>query len=140
MSALFNRYFFGRQLAAVFGIQPSGLELDEFWAIVNYNRGTRLLPKLIQYMSERRTYAERWVNILVNAPVPIHFVIGPADPVSGKHLAEALKDLLKDKERPEAEKRVVLLPDEVGHYPQTEAPELVLEEFFKFTDSLKAKM
>ena len=52
-----------------------------------------------------------------HADLPIRFVWGMADPVSGAHMLEVIKE-----RRPGAD--IVELAD-VGHYPQLEAPERV---------------
>lgn len=49
--------------------------------------------------------------------LPMTFVWGMADPISGKHIIEYAKARLKDA-------HVVELSD-VSHYPQIEAPDLV---------------
>jgi 2-C-methyl-D-erythritol 4-phosphate cytidylyltransferase/2-C-methyl-D-erythritol 2,4-cyclodiphosphate synthase len=46
-------------------------------------------------------------------------VNGPDDPVSGRHLAEHVREVMPHV-------HVTILPDGIGHYPQVEAPALVL--------------
>jgi len=55
---------------------------------------------------------------LEGTTTPLKFVWGMADPVSGAHMAEVIRE-----RRPGAD--IVALPD-VGHYPQQEAPTAVI--------------
>ncbi|MEW7279537.1 alpha/beta hydrolase [Aquimarina sp. 2201CG1-2-11] len=53
---------------------------------------------------------------------------GGADPISGKHMAVFYKEIV-----PNA--KVVIL-DDIGHYPQTEAPNEVLLYYYKFREEV----
>jgi pimeloyl-ACP methyl ester carboxylesterase len=122
----FDARRFGRQLAAIFGphTQPSAEELDDFWRLVVEGDGLPLVPQLLGYMKERRRFRERWVGALVSTPVPRRLVVGARDPISGESLIARYRELV-----PGAD--VVVLP-EIGHYPQVEAPEAVLEALRSF--------
>jgi pimeloyl-ACP methyl ester carboxylesterase len=124
-----TRSSFERSFRAVFGprTQPTGDEMDAFWRLVSDDGGLRVMPRLIRYMTERRTHRERWVGALQRSHVPLRVVDGALDPVSGAHMAARYRELVPDPD-------VVLLPD-VGHYPQTEAPEAVLAAFLAFADT-----
>lgn len=126
VSALLDEAAFTRGFGDVFGprTKPSDAELADFWQLVSHADGQRIWHLLIRYMEERRTHRERWVGALVNASIPLRLVDGPADPVSGAHLAARYRELVPDPD-------VVLLPD-IGHYPQTEDPEGVLRAFEAF--------
>jgi pimeloyl-ACP methyl ester carboxylesterase len=60
--------------------------------------------------------------------VPMRLINGSTDPVSGEHLAACYEALVPDPD-------VVRLPG-IGHYPQVEAPEAVLEAFLAFHAAL----
>ncbi|HET9314614.1 MAG TPA: alpha/beta hydrolase [Vicinamibacteria bacterium] len=126
---LMTRSSFERSFRSVFGprTQPTGDELDAFWRLVCEGGGLRVMHRLIRYMAERRTHRERWVGALQRARVPLRVVDGALDPVSGAHMVARYRELVPDAD-------VVLLPD-VGHYPQTEAPEAVLAAFLAFVDT-----
>lgn len=126
-----GRSALARNFKAIFGpeTQASEEELDQFWSLIKYNKGKRVFHRLIRYMSERREHRDRWVNALVNCPVPLKMINGFADPISGQHLAERFAQMV-----PQAQ--LVGLED-IGHYPQTEAPKIVLEEYFEFRDGLQ---
>lgn len=114
---------------AIFGkdTQPSDIEIDEFYSLINYNSGKLVMNKLIRYMAERKKYRERWVRPLINAPMPIRLIDGSQDPISGRHLAERYEELV---DQPD-----VIHLSEAGHYPQTERPDLVLKHYLEFIDS-----
>ncbi|GAB4422897.1 MAG: alpha/beta hydrolase [Turneriella sp.] len=124
LGPLLARFFSKAKLRAsfdsIFGERKANEgELEAFWQLIEYNNGRRVIPKLLQYMNERRQYRERWVSALENAAVPIAMINGPMDPISGRHLAQAFS-----KRNPKA--RVEIL-EGVGHYPQVEAPEKVVK-------------
>jgi pimeloyl-ACP methyl ester carboxylesterase len=121
---------FGRRFAGIFGpdTKPTPDELAEYWAVVSERGGHRLFPRLIGYIAERRQNRERWVGALQASPVPIRFIDGPEDPISGAHMAARYRELIPHPD-------VVELPG-IGHYPQHEAPKRVLDAFFEFHDAI----
>ncbi len=118
---------FGRSFSAVFGPQtrPSPQEITQFWSLITHNQGQRIAHKVIRYMKEREVHKARWIGALQQAQIPLRLVNGPADPVSGRHVAQAYRRIV-----PSAD--VVLLADHIGHYPQIEDPEGVLAAFWAF--------
>jgi pimeloyl-ACP methyl ester carboxylesterase len=72
------------------------------------------MPELIGYIEERKKYRDRWVGALTSATVPLRFICGLRDPISGAHMAARYRELVPNPD-------VVELPT-VGHYPQVEAP------------------
>lgn len=75
-------------------------------------------------LQERRQFRARWVGALKRATVPLKLIVGGADPISGTHMAERYRALV-----PNAD--VTELPG-IGHYPQLEAPEEVVEAYLAF--------
>jgi pimeloyl-ACP methyl ester carboxylesterase len=119
-----------RGLADVFGPQtrPTGQALTEFWpAMVGVN-GRGAFARRIRYMEERRRHADRWVGALRNAKLPMMLINGVEDPVSGAHAADGF-------ERDLPHIKVVRLPG-VGHFPQIEAPETIVELVHQFQDCI----
>ena len=110
---------FSNGLAEVFapGHQPTPEELHQQWESVSRRGGTKNYHRLIKYIPERAQNKARWEYAVEQTPVPIRFVWGLADPVSGAHMLEVIRD-----RRPGAD--IVELAD-AGHYPQVEAPERV---------------
>lgn len=107
---------FGPALAEIFGPehQPSAEELHQHWLSVARRDGGRNYHRLIRYIPERRAQAPRWEGALEAADLPMKFVWGMDDPVSGAHMAEVIRDRRRGA-------NIVELAG-VGHYPQLEAP------------------
>jgi len=126
LGRLMNERSFSRSFAAVFGpqTQPSAAELHAVWKLNTCNDGPRVVHRIIRYLTERRQFRERWVGALQTSAVPLRFINGPEDPVSGRHMAERYRELV-----PQAD---VVLLEGIGHYPQIEAPQRVLEAFLPF--------
>ncbi len=103
--------------------KASDTELDGHWALFAENNGQKVFHKLMQYIPERKTHRARWVGALIETHVPIRLIDGGMDPVSGKHLYDYYLEMV-----PKAD---AVLLDQIGHYPHTEAPDLVLQAFLE---------
>ncbi|ANM30684.1 alpha/beta hydrolase [Acidobacteria bacterium Mor1] len=116
---LVNKGTLRRSFDDIFGAdtRPTEQELDDFWALIEYNGGRRVFHRLIRYMRERKEQEARWVGVLRRPGVPLRLVNGPEDPISGGHVVTAFRELV-----PRAD--VVELAG-IGHYPQVEAPQRV---------------
>ena len=90
------------------------------------------MARLISYMEQRRRHRSRWVGALVESSVPRRLICGAVDPVSGRHLAERYRELVPDPD--------VVLLDDVGHYPQLEAPDRVVDEYEAFRARVDAPL
>ena len=99
-------------------------ELSAYWELLQYNNGTKVMPKLIRYMQERKQYRTRWVGALEKVNTPLRLIDGLADPISGLHMVERYKQLIENYD--------VVELKEVGHYPQVEAPQEVLSAALEF--------
>ncbi len=117
---------FKKSFAEIFGkhSQPTLEELQGWWGLLNHKDGLSVTHRLIRYMHERRRNHDRWVTVLANSPAPLRFLAGAEDPISGKHMAECFGRLGQQQDWG-------VLAD-VGHYPQTESPEAVLEGYRAF--------
>jgi pimeloyl-ACP methyl ester carboxylesterase len=91
----------------------------EIWRSMNRDEGQRISHLLIRYMVDRERDGARWVAALEQTDVPLAFVWGMLDPVSGAHMAERIRERLPD--------APLLALDDVAHWPQLEAPGRVLE-------------
>ena len=124
---------FSKSFSSVFGAdsKPSVQALEEFWEAITFNDGRHVFHNLITYMNDRRTHRERWVSALQKSPLPIAVINGSVDPVSGSHLVERYKAL---------ECRLDYLTElaTIGHYPQVEAPQAVLDAYQSFLSKLGA--
>lgn len=111
---------FAAALAPTFGPthRLSADELRQLWLSVTRHDGHLIGHRLIRYIPDRETHRERWVGALERTRVPLHFIWGDLDPVSGAHMADGIR-----RSRPDAD--LVRLVD-VGHWPHLEAPAVVL--------------
>jgi pimeloyl-ACP methyl ester carboxylesterase len=126
VAALTGRRAFDRNMRRIFGAAtpPSALHLDGFWSLLNHNDGRAALPGLIRYIPERVAQRARWVGALQQSPLPLQLICGAADPISGAHMASRYRELV-----PAAD---VTLLAQIGHYPQVEAPQAVLDAYLRF--------
>jgi pimeloyl-ACP methyl ester carboxylesterase len=124
----FTRDALVKSFRQIFGPQtrPTESELDDFWSLVDSNRGPRIMHKLISYIPERRVQRDRWVAAMQRGEVPMRVIDGEVDPISGAHMVERYRELIPDAD-------TVMLPG-IGHYPQTEAPVQVLKHYLEFRE------
>jgi pimeloyl-ACP methyl ester carboxylesterase len=123
---LFSRGTLAASMRKVFGprTQPSVLELDTFWRLIEESNGPAVMHRLIRYMPERIAQRERWVAAMQQTQVPLRVIDGAADPISGAHMVDRYRELI-----PQAD---TVLLEGIGHYPQCEAPEQVLRHYCAF--------
>jgi pimeloyl-ACP methyl ester carboxylesterase len=116
---------FKKSFLPVFGARskPDEDELQNFYRLIRFNNGARNMHRLIRYITERRQNRERWLAALRNFS-PLRLINGLEDPVSGAHMVSRYRELIPNPD-------VVELPG-VGHYPQSEAPEQVLDAYQAF--------
>ena len=99
-------------------------DLDDFWILIEGNGWRYVFHLLIRYMAERVQFRDRWVGALQEAKIPLRFINGLADPISGAHMAQHYKELIPNPD-------VVPLED-IGHFPLIESPHEVLIHFLVF--------
>jgi pimeloyl-ACP methyl ester carboxylesterase len=107
--------------------RPSEAEFHEHWLGISRRGGNRIQHRLIRYIDNRLEHRDRWVGALEGTDVPRAFVWGMLDPVSGAHVAERLRERVGADE--------VRVFDDVGHYPQLEAPERTADAVTQFLAS-----
>ena len=114
----------------VFG--PNTKPSDELWQqlveILGYNDGQRVLHKVGRFIVDRYHHRNRWVRAMRQTTVPMRLIDGPCDPNSGRHMAQRYAEVI-----PNAD--VVMLADDIGHWPQIEDPDAVLRHFLEFIDA-----
>ena len=104
-------------MTAIFPAHPlTSDRVDDLWTAISRNDGQYLWPDQLVYMAERAELGEKWLDAMRRTKMPLGFIYGVADPISGEHIiAQAESDL------PGA--RCIRLAG-LGHYPQVEsAPE-----------------
>ena len=124
-SHLMNKASLSRGFNKIFAAnsQPSTYEIDILWQLIEHNNGKRVLPKLLTYLDERKQHGKRWVESMISTAVPLYFINGVHDPISGQHMLDHYIDIIPNP-------RTTAL--DVGHYPQLEAPQEVLALYQKF--------
>jgi pimeloyl-ACP methyl ester carboxylesterase len=89
----------------------------DIWKATSRAGGHLIAHRLIRYIDDRAVHRERWVAALEMTDVTVAFVWGMLDPVSGAHMAERIRERLP--------RAPFLALDDVGHWPQLEAPAFV---------------
>ena len=101
----------------------SEADLRTMWELLTREDGKVVLPRITQYLRDRVLFWHRWVGALQQSQLPLNFLWGAEDPITGRDIAE-----LHHAEAPGS--RLTVL-DGVGHYPMLEAPR-------RWTDALLA--
>lgn len=91
------------------------------WSLLLNNNGRHTLHKVAGYMKERTRMGKQWTGPLHRLEIPFKVIWGKQDPIAVNAIA------LKLCANNPAAKLTTL--DEVGHYPQLEAPEMVVSSF-----------
>lgn len=91
------------------------LQVHQMWRAMNAGGGAGRAHELLHYIAERREFAPRWRGALEGCDLPMWFVWGDLDPVSGAHMIERVQATLPD--------AVVVRMADVGHWPTLEAPD-----------------
>ncbi len=120
ISALATEELFVQGLQVTFAedFHAAGDSAD-IWASMSRDDGHLISYRLIRYLEDRQRHEQRWTGALESTDVPLRFVWGMLDPISGAHMAERIRE-----RRPDAP---LLALEDVGHWPQLEAPERVAQ-------------
>jgi pimeloyl-ACP methyl ester carboxylesterase len=118
ISALLTEELFVAALRPSFAeAYDAGADSADIWQATSRDGGHRIAHLLINYIRDREQNNARWVAALEQTDVPLAFVWGMLDPISGAHMAERIRARL-----PRAP--MTALAD-VSHWPPLEAPERV---------------
>lgn len=107
--------------------KPSPELMRQFGEIMNYNDGRRVTHKVGRFIVDRYQHRNRWVAAMRAGSVPMRMIDGPCDPNSGRHMAQRYREVIPDPD-------VVMLGEDIGHWPQIEDPDGVAEHFLAFID------
>ena len=107
--------------------KPSRRMMNQFHQILDYHDGTRVMHQVGRFLNDRYVHRNRWVRAMRQTGVPMRLIDGPIDPNSGRHMADRYREVI-----PNAD--VVMLADDIAHWPQLEAPDAVLEHFLAHVD------
>jgi len=116
-----------RALDEMFGpnTKPSPQLLAQFHQIMSYNDGRRVTHKVGRFVLDRYHYRNRWVRAMRQTEVPMRLIDGPCDPNSGRHMADRYREIIPCPD-------VVVLDDQIGHWPQLEDPQGVIAHLLEF--------
>ncbi|WP_316767700.1 alpha/beta hydrolase [Pedobacter frigiditerrae] len=132
LSKLMSKKNVSKATAEVFGIgtKPSIMLLQNFWDILNFNKGKSIAYLIGRLVFAKDKHQQRWILAMQQTKIPMCFINGPADPNSGKHMAERYTQLV-----PNA--YVKLLDENIGHWPQIEAPQQTIEAYNQFLERIQ---
>jgi pimeloyl-ACP methyl ester carboxylesterase len=120
ISAMVNEQLFIAGLGPTFAPGfDAAADSAEIWHATHRDGGERISHLLIRYITDREEHARRWTGALEQTDVPLAFIWGMLDPVSGAHMAERIRERL-----PGAS---FLTLEDVAHWPTLEAPGRVSE-------------
>ena len=116
VARLSSERLFRHQFGSVFSAAHplSEEEAADQWSLVCHNGGRTLGHRLVSYMDQRETHAERWHGAIRDWRGELSLAWGMRDPVASARVLAALREL-----RPGV--AVDELP-ELAHYPQLEGP------------------
>jgi pimeloyl-ACP methyl ester carboxylesterase len=118
ISALLTQELLAAALAPTFAAgYDAAADSADIWRSLSRDAGQLLAHRLIRYMADRVQHAERWVGALESTDVPLAFVWGMLDPISGAHVAARIRERLPD--------APFAALEDVGHWPPLEAPRRV---------------
>lgn len=125
LSRLMTKATLRKSFKRIFGPEtpPEDSDIDTLWQLLNENNGRRVLPDMLKYLDERIVNRDSWLEAMQQTKVPLRFINGIHDPISGQHMLDQYNKLIPN-------------PDghalNVGHYPQLEAPDQVLKLYSEF--------
>lgn len=122
-----TRQFLENVLPPIFGpdTQPSAQLINDYWELLNLKEGRRLLPKLIGYLNDRTSLAAGWEEALIQHRAKKQLIVGMVDYISGPKMA--------DEYRAKVPNPQITVLERIGHYPQIEAPDIVIDAVRRFS-------
>ncbi len=114
-------------LTTISGPNANPLEFSAHWYLLNYPDSARLTHKLLHTVNDRIQNETRWADALCTTEIPLHLMIGVDDPTSGLRLRDSLASYCGSQENFSRENFEVTLFEGVGHFPQLEAPDDLLD-------------
>lgn len=126
LSKLMNEKKIEKSFSRIFGpdTQLAKEELQVYWELIAYKNGHHIAHKLIRYMQERVDNRSRWVGALQEYKGKLGLINGLVDPISGRHMVERYQELVSSEN--------VWPLESIGHYPQVEEPQGVIDAYMQF--------
>ncbi|WP_067533571.1 alpha/beta fold hydrolase [Nocardia crassostreae] len=97
--------------------KPTGDEMGALLEVLFHGNGRFVNHRVSRFNVERKAFRDRWVEPLVRGAVPMRLINGPVDPNSGAHMAARYRELVPEPD--------IVSLDNIGHWPQLEAPRSV---------------
>ncbi len=121
IARLNKRSSLDKGMRAIFGpdTQPDEQLITDYWELLCLNQGNLRIHKLITYLNDRRNLASVWERALIGHPAQKQLIIGMTDSISGPEVAAEYRQIVPDPQ--------IIELDNIGHYPQLEAPDVVIE-------------
>jgi pimeloyl-ACP methyl ester carboxylesterase len=116
-----NESRLGESMSALFSDQgrPAPDHFVQQWANLTKNQGQRVIPGLTHYLADKRQHQDRWKGATINTDLPVGVVWGALD--------TALPEVLYNDAVRYLPKAHARLLKQVGHFPQVERPDVVVE-------------
>ncbi|MFY7670406.1 alpha/beta fold hydrolase [Tenacibaculum sp. MEBiC06402] len=130
VSSLINKPLFDNSFKKVFGenTKPSKQDLIDQWYLICKNKGNRINNKLVHAIKDRIVNKERWENSIKYEKIPIVFINGLQDPVTGKSTVDRYMAIVPNPN--------VIKLKSIGHFPQLESPELIVKHVTEFINTI----
>ena len=116
---IINQRFFSNMFQKIFFSSLTVTELKNFWSLLEFNNGTAIYHRLIQYMRERKKFEEIWLNALASHTAPLTLIWGINDPIAPPTIAAHVQTIRPDTQYFPLQK--------TGHYPQWEQPQSLID-------------
>lgn len=125
LTKLMGKSSFKKSFTRIFGdgTPPKANEIESLWQLLTTHQGKRVLPSLLHYLDERQVMGEIWINSMKTSGVPLSFINGVQDPISGLHMADEFETQFPDQH---------LVRLDCGHYPQLEMPDDIYKHYIEF--------
>ncbi|XP_064465081.1 mesoderm-specific transcript protein-like [Ornithodoros turicata] len=129
-SRLMNHLTFRIALNDVFGpnTKPTAADVHNYWHLSRHKEGYRVFGALLSYIEERTLHEKRWTDALKQSSAPVHMIYGPADPVNPPPFDDHYRKMYP-------QHSIHILPKEIGHYVQLEAPQDMIVAYLPFLEA-----
>ncbi len=122
-----GRRLIEKTICSLFGrrTQPDRSFLNDQWYALTFKKGKSISYRIGRLVFDKYNYQQRWIGAMQDTDIPLCFINGPADPNSGRAMAELYTKLIPHP-------KVYLLPDHIGHWPHIEDPSAFLNAYLHF--------
>ncbi|MGX1805821.1 alpha/beta fold hydrolase [Nocardia sp. NPDC055321] len=104
--------------------KPTDDDMRTLLQVLYYNRGRFVSHLVGRFIAERKRFRDRWVSALLATEAPLRLINGPLDPNSGAHMAARYREVIPNPD--------VVSLENIGHWPQLEAPAAVFDAAHEF--------